>query len=153
MAALFLQKLSLQGKDSAGWWTRRACWCAFSGRLCRFVVQWLAVAGSAGVLRLSQFQSSVSSSLTMITWLFSSINNRVYTFHIVTFTFIVDTFVCLAYFTLLEQKRKQPLGGIESNLRKLFIFLLSLLTLLFVFTAKSFNRDDGQIIGFLKWVA
>ena len=30
-------------------------------------VQWLAVAGSAGVLRLSQFQSSVSSSLTMIT--------------------------------------------------------------------------------------
>ena len=30
------------------------------------VVQWLAVA-SAGVLRLSQFQSSVSSSLTMIT--------------------------------------------------------------------------------------
>ena len=38
---------------------------AFSGRLCRFVV--LAVAGSAGVLRLSQFQSSVSSSLTMIT--------------------------------------------------------------------------------------
>ena len=31
------------------------------------VVQWLAVAGSAGVLRLSPFQSSVSSSLTMIT--------------------------------------------------------------------------------------
>ena len=37
----------------------------------------------------------------------------------------------LAYFTLLDQKRKQTLGGIgiESNLRKL---LLSLLTLLFV---------------------
>ena len=34
---------------------------------CAGVVQWLAVAGSAGVLRLSQFQSSVSSSLTMIT--------------------------------------------------------------------------------------
>ena len=41
-------------------------------------------------------------------------------------------------------------GGIESNLRKLFILLLSLLTFLFVFTAKSLNRDDGQIIGFLK---
>ena len=41
-------------------------------------------------------------------------------------------------------------GGIESNLQKLFIFLLSLLTFLFVFTAKSLNRDDGQIIGFLK---
>ena len=39
-------------------------------------------------------------------------------------------------------------GGIESNLRKLFILLL--LTFLFVFTAKSLNRDDGQIIGFLK---
>ena len=95
----------------------------------------------------------------------------------------------LAYFTLLDQKRKQTLGGIgiESNLRKLLLslltllfvwhillcwnknvnnhwvesesnriygsclyFLLSLLTLLFVFTAKSLNRDDGQIIGFLK---
>ena len=57
----------------------------------------------------------------------------------------------LAYFTLLDQKRKQTLGGIgiESNLRKLFILLLSLLTFLFVFTAKSLNRDDGQIIGFL----
>ena len=41
-------------------------------------------------------------------------------------------------------------GGIESNLRKLFILLLSLLTFLFVFTVKSLNRDDGQIIGFLK---
>ena len=41
-------------------------------------------------------------------------------------------------------------GGIESNLWKLFILLLSLLTFLFVFTAKSLNRDDGQIIGFLK---
>ena len=42
-----------------------------------------------------------------------------YTFYWHPFTFIIDTFVCLAYFTLLEQKRKQPLGGIgiESNLR------------------------------------
>ena len=41
-------------------------------------------------------------------------------------------------------------GGIESNLRKLFILSLSSLTFLFVFAAKSLNRNDGQIIGFLR---
>ena len=58
MAAIFLQKLSLQGRDIAGWWTRRACWCAFSGRLCRCALplfaQWLVVQGCSGLVSFSR---------------------------------------------------------------------------------------------------
>ena len=56
-----------------------------------------------------------------------------------TFYFHCLHFVCLAYFTLLDQKRKQPLGGIgiESNLRKLFI--------LFTFIVDIFVCFHGEI--------